>query len=389
MRVFLKRPRWSLRILFAGLTAVCAALAYVAPFIERARRRDHALAALPGIGVHFEYPPEANGLDGADSQKLPRCPAILRWLLGSAVFAEVDALIYRQPADSERAIHPSALRHLKEFEQLADLVLGGMGDRLTDADLANLQPLTQLTSLDVSGTAITDAGLRNLIPLVNLESLKLNDTQVTGEGLAQLTGCSRLGQLELRNAPLSLNGIRAIEGFKGLWSLRFTSPPGGDEEAFRACGQLPELWGLEVDNANLSGGCLRHLVNLTDLRCLLIRDAKIAPVELSYLAQLKDLRTLDVSGTNLTDADIVALCDLRSLECLSLDNTAVCDDALPHLARLTQLRSLDLSGTAVSQAGLLHLRKLAHLKYVDLTETAAEGQSYAEMSQLLPNCYSP
>jgi len=58
--------------------------------------------------------------------------------------------------------------------------------KVTDADLERLKGLTDLQSLDLSGTEITVAGLVHLKGLTDLQSLDLTRTDITDAGLVHL-----------------------------------------------------------------------------------------------------------------------------------------------------------------------------------------------------------
>ena len=68
------------------------------------------------------------------------------------------------------------------------LVLNLVVTSVTDAGLANLKGLTNLSASTSSGTSVTDAGLAHLKGLTNLSKLVLADTRVTDAGLANLKG---------------------------------------------------------------------------------------------------------------------------------------------------------------------------------------------------------
>ena len=57
---------------------------------------------------------------------------------------------------------------------------------MTDAGLKELAKVTNLSSLDLTGTTVTDAGLKELANLKNLSSLKLFHTNVTDAGVREL-----------------------------------------------------------------------------------------------------------------------------------------------------------------------------------------------------------
>ena len=58
--------------------------------------------------------------------------------------------------------------------------------KTTDAGLVQLNDLTALTHLDLSGTPVTDAGMAQLKGLKNLSRLGLGYTQVTDAGEKEL-----------------------------------------------------------------------------------------------------------------------------------------------------------------------------------------------------------
>jgi len=89
----------------------------------------------------------------------------------------------------------AGLAHLAELTNLTRLALAGTG--VTDAGLAHLAGLTNLTMLTLAATSVTDAGLAHLAGLTNLTILNLRSTGVTDAGLAHLTGLTNLKTLDL------------------------------------------------------------------------------------------------------------------------------------------------------------------------------------------------
>ncbi len=77
----------------------------------------------------------------------------------------------------------------------------------TDADLAWLEPLEDLSSLDVSGAPITDAGLTHLKGLKRLDSLMLYGCPVTDAGMAHLEGLQDMRWLFLTNTLVTSQGV--------------------------------------------------------------------------------------------------------------------------------------------------------------------------------------
>ena len=81
---------------------------------------------------------------------------------------------------------------------------------VTDAMLKCVSRLSQLQSLDLSGTQVTDAGLAQLGSLSKLRILNLSNTNVTDVGLTHLVGLSSLRVLDLRGTSVSPEGVRRL-----------------------------------------------------------------------------------------------------------------------------------------------------------------------------------
>jgi hypothetical protein len=93
--------------------------------------------------------------------------------------------------------------------RLVHLNLGGQP--VTDAQLAHLKGLIDLTELHLEKTKITDKGLENLRGLTNLEYLNLYGTDVTDKGLANLEGLKKLKHLNLRQTKVTEAGAAKLK----------------------------------------------------------------------------------------------------------------------------------------------------------------------------------
>jgi hypothetical protein len=91
--------------------------------------------------------------------------------------------------------------------------------RITDADLEQLQGLTQLRTLNLYDTRVTDAGMRYVGGLSSLETLYLNDTAVTDAGLQYLQGLTHLQELGLNNTRVTDAGLASLGQQSGLHTL--------------------------------------------------------------------------------------------------------------------------------------------------------------------------
>jgi hypothetical protein len=86
------------------------------------------------------------------------------------------------------------------------------GTRVTDAGLATLARLPNLTRLSLGNTAVSDAGLRHLAALVRLEYLNLFDTRVSDAGVGALRALGALRVVYLGGTRVSSEGRAALQG---------------------------------------------------------------------------------------------------------------------------------------------------------------------------------
>jgi len=114
---------------------------------------------------------------------------------------------------------------------------------LTDADLAPIEEMTSLKSLNLFRTRITDAGLMRLKGLNHLRTLVLSETEITDAGLAHLADLISLDALDLSNTRITDEGLDRLAGLKNLTWLNLAGTRVTDAGAERLRQQLP---GLEI-----------------------------------------------------------------------------------------------------------------------------------------------
>ncbi len=96
------------------------------------------------------------------------------------------------------------LAHLKDVAGLYKLRLAG---DITDAGLARLADLCELTSLDLHIIGVTDAGVAQVGRIKRLQRLNLTYTKVSDAGLDALAGLHDLQWLGLSYTRVTLAGI--------------------------------------------------------------------------------------------------------------------------------------------------------------------------------------
>ena len=176
------KRRWvqfSLSTQFIVVTALCVALSvWVAP-LERQRR---AVVAIEALGGSVGY---------GNQQSMTSEPFVITSL---------------------RRWFPAVY-----FDEITSVYL--VATRITDAELAQLQGLTNLRQLDLDSTQVTDAGLAHLKGLTGLQELYLNKTQVTDVGLAHLQGLTSLQGLWLSDTQVTDAGSVHLQGLTRLKRL--------------------------------------------------------------------------------------------------------------------------------------------------------------------------
>ena len=88
-----------------------------------------------------------------------------------------------------------------------------------DADLAFLEGLSSLETLDLSYTRITDEGLKQIKGLKSLKRLALHGTKVTDAGLKEIAELENLEVLFLAETTVGDAGLKHLAGLKSLESL--------------------------------------------------------------------------------------------------------------------------------------------------------------------------
>ena len=151
---------------------------------------------------------------------------------------QLQSLVLKKTGFEKHRISDAGLNNLRELPNLE--VLNLYGNNVTDAGLAHLLPLKKLRELNLSLLAITDAGLKHLQsltalkhlellysegfagptltngmveflePLTNLTTLNLTGAKLTDEGLERLQALQKLKTLQVTRTRVSAKGIQAF-----------------------------------------------------------------------------------------------------------------------------------------------------------------------------------
>ncbi len=139
----------------------------------------------------------------------PHAPKWLVDTIGVDYFGDVVCVVIRDASND-------ALFQVGRLNKVQKLLIGD-NSQMTDAGLAHLEHLTNLASLDLTGTSVTDVGLEHLKGLSNLAQLNLARTTVSDAGLPHLKGLISLVELNLGATRVTNAGLAQL---KFLTSLR-------------------------------------------------------------------------------------------------------------------------------------------------------------------------
>ena len=160
-------------------------------------------------------------------------------------------------------LNDRALAAIGEMKELRKLELGGKGI-VSDAVLAKLAGLPQITELSFSGSGMTDDALRQLANLRDLEILRLPDSKITGTGLAAFDNLKHLKDITLANSPFDDDGAEALRGLPTIEWLNLAKTKITDR-ALDAIAALPNLHMVTLDGTSVTADGLMKLRDLKHL----------------------------------------------------------------------------------------------------------------------------
>ncbi len=384
--------QFSLRGLFVFITLLAVGLGWLSVKADHARRQRAAVEALGATRFFYDFQrsPDADSLfwPGWDENAKPPGPAILRWLWGEHVLANIVALDLSK--DDERAdLTPNAIREIATLDTLEylDLTFQPIGDR----ELEPLRGLSRVKLLNLSNTQISDAGLERLSGMTRLEELDVSGTKISGVGLIHLRTCKYLATLDIIDVPISA----AAQGRSGIWPrsnhcMHFCTDSKGapivGNEILESCSRLPYLDYMSIGSRPVTDEGVRHLRGLPCLEALCLDNTEITDEALAHIATLQSLTYLDISRTKVTDAGVSSLSSLENLKDLDLSYDRITDVSIGRLSALEHLVGLELTSTLVTDACVNGLRNLPSLEWccTDNTMVTPEGCKHIE-AVLQPN----
>lgn len=241
--------------------------------------------------------------------------------------------------------HPLIEQNKAAFQQLTQLTaltctLNG------DSAVAMLQPLSNLTYLNINCITLTDIGLHSIcttLPKLSTLILSTCNAQITDGGIASLTQLTDLSRFEC---------------------TRVTRLTGSAIAHLVQCTKLTHLC-LKHCSANVIDG-LPLISKLAALQHLNLEGLTVDDCAITAISQLKQLKYLSVDSRLLSDFGMSLLSSMHALTHLVTD-ASVPNDTY-RLAKLTNLTHLTLRHCYLRDTNCAQLAALSQLRFVSLQD---------------------
>lgn len=258
----------------------------------------------------------------------------------------------------------------------------------------NGMPFWRAATNESNRRSVTDAGLAQLQPLAELEVLMLVGTvEVKGPGLRHLAALPKLRELQLICQDTSDAGLQQLPAFPSLRRLHIESNCGFLAAGVEAIADCRRLEGLVLNRCQqLYGGKLLPISRLTALRELRLlgldggrSDSRRALTAAEQAVHERWRQRGVVYERVVTDEVLEGILrPLKSLEILDLTFTAVTPQGFEPLASLTRLREVRLANNAGMTTGCLRFLTPA-VRWLDISDCPnLDATVGAEVSRCFP-----
>jgi serine/threonine protein kinase/Leucine-rich repeat (LRR) protein len=285
--------------------------------------------------------------------------------------------------DGNKAVTDAGLAHLRDLPQLT--VLNLQNTPITDAGLPHLAGCKKLTKLWLAETAVTGAGLAQLQNLELLEDLYLGSTAVYDADLAQLAKLKSLSRLFIQNTKVTDDGLSQLKNIKGLQQIDLFSTKITDAGVahLKDCRRLSKVC---LGATGVSDASLAVLKDLPDLTEINVMYTSVGDEGMQHIKDCRGLSVLYLSNSRVSDVGLSHLRALTQLTALSLNGTPITDEGVAHLQTLTALTSLSVNGAPVTDKGLAYLSKLKGLTQLEIRKTLVTAQGLKKFHTAVPRC---
>jgi len=189
------KRRWyqfGLRTFFLGILVIAIGCGWFGAKLQSARKQRMAVATIREWGGDIDY-------------STSPAPDWLMRRLGEDFFCTVTKVHVDKAVSASDA-------ELAELEPLTDVdCLYANRMSITDASLAHFKRMTKLQYLYLGRACITDAGLKDIAAFPLLRELDLSKTQISDAGLQCLAGLRQLTLLNLRSTNVTAAGVAKLK----------------------------------------------------------------------------------------------------------------------------------------------------------------------------------
>jgi Leucine-rich repeat (LRR) protein len=290
------------------------------------------------------------------------------------------------PADEAAMVQKYGGRLRYEDDDKTKPVIGVSlaGSPVTDADLGHLRGWKLVQALDLSDCKnVTDAGLAYLALMPELTDLNLAGSGVRGDGLDHLKGSTSLRALDLRRTGVTARQLAPLAALKNL--ERLTLDPLTDERVLRFLAGFPNLKEIDLRGFTLTNRRLGLLQTMTGLERLNIQSNDITDRGLLTLKGLRNVKDLRLDSDSVSDAGLQAFAGMVGLKSLELSGRRITDTGFQHFRECKELERLKVERTGLSDRGLGWFKEFGKLIEVELrhAEVTDKGLSHlADLNQL-------
>ncbi|MBS5544762.1 MAG: leucine-rich repeat domain-containing protein [Lachnospiraceae bacterium] len=314
---------------------------------------------------------KADGMDpGRESQAVPKKSRLTK-LAGAAagaavVFAAVALIVSRNPSAGSGGERGSIQENAAQEFSAATVLIAG------EEYPANLE------ELDLSGKNLTDSDLANLEQMTGLKTLNLEGNPEIRD-LTPISGLTSLEHLELPS-PSQISDLSPLSGLRGLTSLSVGESFGSQQpvsqiQDYSPLAGLTGLKELSLSVTNISD--FSFLEGMKELETLRLMGSMVTG-DLTFAKGLTNLKELRVVAGSL--GSVKGIEGLQNLEYLQISDESeqLFFDDLIFVAEMGKLQTLRLNGAGLgSFQGAENLTELENFSFY-----GDELSTYRDLSPL-------
>jgi hypothetical protein len=329
------------------------------------------------------YRKDENGRTIEHQFETPPGSWLSRRFLGEDAFSYVETVSF---AFADNPVGPVDPRFFRDLPRLKVVVL--RGSQVNDDWIGRAAKVPELRALALYGdrsSSATAAGLAQLSDAGKLESLSMTGDWLNDQTVCGIAGLTNLRCLSVRSGELSSAVFEQLERLTELRELMVVDAKRIDDRGSEKLRRLPSLRVMWLRGTSISDATTGHLAALRQLELLNLDDTNLSDVGVERLTALTRLKWVNLARTGITDQGVKSLANLLQVAHLELSGTGITDASMPDVARMTNLKLLRLYPTSVTDDGMMQLQSLTKLKHLTIGPQVTD-EAATELSKSLPRC---